>query len=121
MSYHTYTHLIYGIEVTEKQAQKLYDAFYNEEEGAFIVTPECDYPIELRSDGTDGRAEDIYFEPGYDHYFGIILSDDTKETNKLMKNPPAFAHTLFEQHVLPALEKHGIKTKPDFHIFVQTL
>lgn len=121
MSYQSYTHLIYGVAVTEKQAQKLYQEFCDEDEGSFIVCAECAYPIELRSDGTDGRAEDIYFEPGYEHYFGIVLSDDTKETKKMMKNPPTFVQPLFEQYVLPVLKKHKISIQPDFHIFVQTL
>lgn len=121
MSYQAYTHLIYGVLVTNKQAQKLYDAFCDEDEGSFIVSEECQYPIELRSDGTDGRAEDIYFEPGFNHYFGIIFSEDSKTTNKMIKKPPTEAHELFEQYVLPVLKQYKINLKPDFYTFVQTL
>ena len=121
MGYHSYKHLIYGVAVTEKQAKKLYKEFCDEDKGTFSISDSCPYIIELRSDGTDGRAEDIYYEPGCDHYFGLILSDDNKETAKMIKNPPKFIYQVFEQYIQPVLEKHKIKTKPDFHTFVQTL
>jgi hypothetical protein len=121
MGYHAYTHLVYGVPVTEKQAQKLYEEFNNEDEGEFNVAPDCDYEIDLRSDGTDGRAESLYYEPGCDHYFGIILTDDSKKVSKMMKKPPKDLNEVFEKHVAPVLKKHKIKTKPDFHIFVQTI
>jgi len=128
--------LLYGIEVPEEVAERIYNDpdCYDEGECIILEAPyeagvlksikhepwmaqdddNSRYEVELLSDGTDSRIESLTFEPGFQHYFGVSLafkgygSDDNLSGK--FHHPVTAKHPeaidRWSKYALPILLKH---------------
>ena len=77
------------------------------------------------TDGANACYEDTQFEPGLDHYVGILVGSkglNGDKLNKLIKTTQVLADANFKDFVAPKLTELGIHlTTPEFHYINQTV
>lgn len=83
------------------------------------------YFSQLLSIGTDSRSDDLFYEKGCDHIFGLEIASNGYGTNDDIAdfiNPKVKkrAKTLFDKYLKPILKDIGLKDiKDKFHIINQ--
>lgn len=81
------------------------------------------YPT-LISEGTDSRIDNLIFDSGYQHYFGIYVASKGygyyDEIKSFIRKTPQEAIDNFNQAILPILKEYHVDIEPDTHIVNQT-
>ena len=120
MGYRNYTSLMYGVFVPETDAKSIAGKYYKN--GCFLYPGIPDNLwVELISDGTDSRAENLHYEPGYMHYLGIVITDDAKDLVQKIQNPPADLAENFAKYVKAIMDEFNIKGDPSLQTYNQTI
>jgi hypothetical protein len=139
MGYRQTTIVVYGVELSNDQAEKIYNEnFVDNGEMVYdkvdTQTSEVAYVHRIRgnvyknrntpamfADGADSRIHDLAYsvEAGR-HVFGIeVASRGSDKIEKYLKNTSPEAIRNYHKYILPILQLEGIATDPEIFIVTQ--